>query len=165
MNNELEHIAPHLQKLSNQKQGFKVPYGYFDALQQSLEQQQFLAKLPLTSGFQVPEDYFNQVETHVWKQFSIQNPKKANMYRFVKVVSSVAAVAFIAFGITQYIRDSQSDISMDSLAEYSTTQVNHYELAAMYADELNQLDVHEFLDPHEVESYLETNADLSLYYE
>lgn len=167
MENTPKHSNLTLEQLKNPEKRFKVPKSYFENLENDFSAKIFQSLLPDKNGFTVPQHYFENFETKLIDQLPEFSTKKSKTFTlFIKTLTAVAAVLIIGIVINQlYINPKFTDTDYAQLADYSTSQVSNYELASIYADELETLPVTDFIETSEIENYLQQDIDQVIYYE
>lgn len=125
--------------------GFKVPEGYFEGFEESLENRLFLEQLPKKTGFEVPEGYFSDFEPPIIKESN--TPK---VIVFMRPILRYAVAASIIFAlISSIFIMNWNDSSYENLyknlsAQDASTWLENYQddirssdILAVYADDLN----------------------------
>jgi hypothetical protein len=151
--------------------GFKIPEGYFDALNASilakLEDQKLL-EIPNASGFKTPDDYFatlenriqdNLQETEVPKIISITRKRTLLVY-----ISGIAAAVCLYFSLPS----NETALTFDGLETASVEDyimddnISSYEIAALLSEDQIKEDINVNLDidPTQIENYLLEHADI-----
>lgn len=121
----------------------------------------------IETGFKVPEHYFDDFEDRIMQQLPEQEVKVISLWQRRSVwISSVAAVALLAFGLTFYFNyTSKAGLDETTVENYLASNMTSYDLM----QELDQNDIQELeksiaLNDDAVESYLSENEnDIDLY--
>lgn len=193
-NDELKHIAPHLEHLKSLKTGFVVPKNYFEGIEDCVESELKLRQFSNNSGFKIPENYFENVENEVFlktkktdektlkipkgyldsledKVFDkIKSTEKSKVFTLNRlwIPASVAAMLLLTFTFyNQYQKpiEKVEVAEMENWIETGMVDVNSYEIASVYESELDKIDLGDFLKEDVVEDYLSNDMDELMYNE
>jgi len=140
---------------------YKLPEGYFDAMQSKVESQVSLPSLD-KSPFEVPTDYWETMQQQVIKSFSNEAKVKSLWSRYwVGVAASVLVVICGAFWLGPNTVDTPSfademlleqelleavddELTLDQLAELVTMEdINDMQSDDDYIDEYEDLNIYE----------------------
>ncbi|KAB1069408.1 hypothetical protein F6U93_03595 [Tamlana haliotis] len=159
-------------KLHNDKStGFKVPEGYFDALDDKIMSQIKNAS-PLNavmeSGFEIPKDYFNTVEDNILAGIEKQEKQTPVIPLFSKktilFASSIAASVLLLFNLSVFENKPTFDsLDTQTVENYILNEkISTSELASLFSDE--ELDESIFsesdIDDEHIEDYLLNYANI-----
>ncbi|MEI6507926.1 MAG: hypothetical protein WCO54_05535 [Bacteroidota bacterium] len=160
MSFEKEYIDDEL--LNNPDNGFQVPDGYFELLQNNI-----LAKTT-DNGFTVPEKYFNTLDNRI--QQKIKKSKVINHhFAFKRMAMGVAASFILIAGFllikNQLYPSMQSHVlSQNKLNELSDEEIiNYLDIADLSDNHIAESTVKtEVKSQNQVEDYLINNAEEEL---
>jgi hypothetical protein len=148
---ELKHITPTLHKIAKNGNGFTVPDGYFKSLE-----------IPkIDSGLSVPEGYFDTLESKVLDKVAIHH-KKFGISKMLIAASFTLLLAFIGFKYFPKGNDIQY-AEIENWIENGTIDINSYELASLYQEEIDNISFTDFISQEEIENYLNNDIN-TLYY-
>lgn len=165
-NDEIKNSTPLLDQLKKKKSGFSIPEDYFENIESSIllnTKKSDWASNP----FKVPQNYFEEFDSTVLNQI---NEKKSNsiftLNRFWIPVS-IAAMLILNIGIFTFQKQDQSIemADMENWLEDGTLDLNTYEIASVYEEELEDIDLTDFIESEEIEDYLYNDMNEMLYYE
>lgn len=165
-NDEIKNNTPLLDQLKKKKSGFSIPEDYFENIESSIllnTKKSDWASNP----FKVPQNYFEDFDSTVLNQI---NEKKSNsiftLNRFWIPVS-IAAMLILNIGIFTFQKQDQSIemADMENWLEDGTLDLNTYEIASVYEEELEDIDLTDFIESEEIEDYLYNDMNEMLYYE
>lgn len=165
-NDEIKNSTPLLDQLKKKKSGFSIPEDYFENIESSIllnTKKSDWASNP----FKVPQNYFEDFDSTVLNQI---NEKKSNsiftLNRFWIPVS-IAAMLILNIGIFTFQKQDQSIemADMENWLEDGTLDLNTYEIASVYEEELEDIDLTDFIESEEIEDYLYNDMNEMLYYE
>lgn len=165
-NDEIKNSTPFLDQLKKKKSGFSIPEDYFENVESSILLN--TKKLEWTSNpFKVPQNYFEEIDSKVLNQII---DKKSNpiitLNRFWIPVS-IAAMLILNIGIFTFQKQEQSIemAEMENWLEDGTVDLNTYEIASVYEEELDEIVLTDFIETEEIEDYLYNDMNEMLYYE
>lgn len=100
--------------------GFKVPDNYFDQVESEIYNQIRLREKVATSGFKTPEGYFENFEDDLLSQLAKDETIK--MFSYTKVISAIAIAACLVLMFNVFFNTSE-ELSFDSL---ETASIENY---------------------------------------
>lgn len=165
-NDEIKNSTLLLDQLKKKKSGFSIPEDYFENIESSIllnTKKSDWASNP----FKVPQNYFEEFDSTVLNQI---NEKKSNsiftLNRFWIPVS-IAAMLILNISIFTFQKQDQSIemADMENWLEDGTVDLNTYEIASVYEEELEDIDLTDFIESEEIEDYLYNDMNEMLYYE
>jgi hypothetical protein len=116
----------------------------------------------IETGFKVPEHYFEDFEARLMQQLPEQEVKVISLWQRKSVwISSVAAVALLAFGLTFYFNyNPKGSLDETTVENYLASNMTSYDLI----QELDQNDIQELektvaLNEEAIEHYLSENEN------
>lgn len=165
-NDEIKNSTPLLDQLKKKKSGFSIPEDYFENIESSILMNTKKSDWA-SNPFKVPQNYFEDFDSTVLNQI---NEKKSNsiftLNRFWIPVS-IAAMLILNIGIFTFQKQDQSIemADMENWLEDGTLDLNTYEIASVYEEELEDIDLTDFIESEEIEDYLYNDMNEMLYYE
>jgi hypothetical protein len=165
-NDEIKNNTPFLDQLKKKKSGFSIPEDYFENIESSILLNTKKSEWA-SNPFKVPQNYFEEIDSKVLNQIK---DKKSNpiftLNRFWIPVS-IAAMLILNIGIFTFQKQEQSIemADMENWLEDGTVDLNTYEIASVYEEELDDIDLTDFIETTEIEDYLYNDMNEMLYYE
>ena len=165
-NDEIKNSTPLLDQLKKKKSGFSIPEDYFENIESSIllnTKKSDWASNP----FKVPQNYFEDFDSTVLNQI---NGKKSNSIFTINrfwIPVSIAAMLILNISIFTFQKQNQSIemADMENWLEDGTVDLNTYEIASVYEEELEDIDLTDFIETEEIEDYLYNDMNEMLYYE
>jgi len=167
MSKKTENLTPILDSLKDTKAGFKTPENYFGGIEEHFSTQIKLQGITKRHGFKVPLRYFETIESKIDSKIS----KKKNSPIFTLerfwIPSAIAAMLVLTFSISNYqhVSPTVEMADMEKWIENGSLNLNSYELAAVYENELDQINTSYFLDDQNIKDYLQDDIDELIYLE
>lgn len=117
----------------------------------------------ITSGFRVPENYFNDLEARINTQIHDNRviAIRSNKTKWCVGIAASLALLFAVPMVFNATSNNLSHIETNSLETYLTTELSTYELVENETY-LNLYDMVS-IDTEAIETYLEYNSDLESY--
>jgi len=165
-NEEKKYNTPLLDQLIDKKSGFSIPEDYFENVESSILLH--IKKSELASNpFNTPQNYFENVDSRVFAQ--IKDTKSNTIFTLNRfwIPISIAAMLILNIGIFTFQKQEQSFemADMENWLENGTVNLNTYEIASVYEEELDDIDLTDFIETEEIEDYLYNDMNEILYYE
>ena len=146
------------EKLHNIKEnGFKVPEGYFDSLEDNIMSELKLKDQVNTSGYTTPDNYFEALEDSILDKVSEEKDTKViNIFsrRNIIYASAVAAAIVLLFNLSIFGESEEWDIDNETVENYILDEgITSYEIASLLDEE--ELTEEDFIDYTDEENYIE----------
>ena len=120
----------------------------------------------IKSGFQVPENYFEQFEAKMMEQLPQKETKVVSLFHKKQIwISSIAAVLLIMIAIPVYQSMSKdTTIEATTLENYLVSEYSTYDIIdKLSAEDINALENDLTLNEDAVESYLLDTQNIDYY--
>ncbi|WP_248723902.1 hypothetical protein [Seonamhaeicola sp. ML3] len=152
-------------KLHNLKDnGFKVPEGYFNGLEDQIISELKLKDITKEPGFKIPGTYFDTLEDTIVSKTKHKETKVVKLFskKVVLYASSIAAAILLLFNLSIFEKENiEPDYA--SLENYLLNEdISAYEIASFLEEEdLTEENFVEFnIDKDAVEDYIFENLDV-----
>lgn len=165
-NDEIKNNTPFLDQLKKKKSAFSIPEDYFENIESSISLNTKKSEWA-SNPIKVPQNYFKEFDSKVLNQIK---DKKSNpiftLNRFWIPVS-IAALLILNIGIFTFQKQEQSIemADIENWLEDGTVDLNTYEIASVYEEELDDIALIDFIETTEIEDYLYNDMNEMLYYE
>ncbi|AUC80996.1 hypothetical protein [Lacinutrix sp. Bg11-31] len=141
--------------------GFKVPQGYFEALEDSILAETKLKSLVSSSGFKTPEGYLENFNVSIKKETKVISIfSKKNMF----LVSSIAAALVLFFSLNIFDNSplSFNDLDITTVDNYIINETETGDLFSLFQDsELSETNFIDYtISDEALDGYLE-NIDVN----
>ena len=167
-------------KNDRNKEGFKVPEGYFENFEQRFSEklEEPGAFLPGDDGFGIPAGYFETFNSRLSQHLNPGEPRVVRLYDYKKLFAAAASIAALIALVVMLPMKDDPQPSFDSLAgtdivdymqfdELDLTDaeiaqlipVDELELNDMLEDRLEDEQIIEYLD-NSVDDYEDLNIDI-----
>lgn len=154
------------EKLHNKQNPFKVPENYFENFENRMldkVKNNNTVTLPKHEGFSVPEDYFDNVTNTILAKTIDQPTKKNNHNIWYYAISSVAAIAIVAFSIISFSNNKSTinSVASTELENYINNgymPFSSYDIGEVFEEELDTVTVEIDIDDDSIIDYLSDYA-------
>jgi len=191
---ELKHIAAILAEIQKKGSGFKTPDAYFDEIENIVTSKLFVATLPKDSGHETPDDYFKEVESSVLSKLKneqnssqdqtipagyfdnledkvfarLAQEKKPKVFSLKKYWIPAAVAASLLLFVTIYNSFAKKQTlqltEVEAWIEEGNLELNSYEIAKLYTDEIENININTTLDAYDLEDYLNDEISEESFY-
>jgi hypothetical protein len=189
---ELQHIAPILAEIQKKGSGFSIPENYFDEIENSISDKLFTDSLSKNSGYKIPENYFDQIENtvlselakktipsqkipegyfdtiedNVFERLALENKPKVISLKKYWIPATVAATLLVFVSIYNPFTNRQNlEIAeIEQWIEEGNLDLNSYEIAELYTDELENINIKNSINTHDLEEYLNDEISEESFY-
>lgn len=153
------------------KPGFKVPEGYFDALEDSvmaqIKSEELKQSIP-HHGHKLPENYLDSVEDRVLDRIEPTQPKVISFInrKTLYYVSGIAAAVLVLFAVLVNRGEStEGSLDYDTVENYIIDQeLSTYEIASLLTEEeIEEIElqmISEEVTEESLEDYLLNNIEI-----
>lgn len=123
----------------------------------------------ITSGFKVPENYFDGFSEKVMQQLPKEEPKVISFYaKNKKILFSIAAVLVIALSISLVfkIQNKEQEMSSDEVENYLVYHTNlsdDYIVSLLEQEDIENIKVSNSIENEAIEDILSNNSELEQY--
>ena len=123
----------------------------------------------ITSGFTIPEHYFDSFEQNILQQFPKEEPKVISFFSWKKTwyyAAAAAIVVMISIPVYNNYTVNKEEIEAVALEEYITnhTTITDEVLANLLdKEDLDKMKIELNLNDEDVEDFLSTNTNLEQY--
>jgi hypothetical protein len=114
----------------------------------------------------VPDSYFETIEDKVFARIENENNSKQSFINKYWIVTAVAASIMLLISIYKpFDIDKNLDIAeIEEYIEVENLNLSTYELADLYASEIDNLTIDNAITSDEIEDYLEEDFSESIFY-
>lgn len=157
--------------LNNKNNGFDIPEDYFDVFEERLLQKLEKHKLPKSTGFILPKNYLENVESNIESKLKSTYKKtniiplftKKTLYYALAIAS--CAILIITLTTKNTSIEDLNNIPISSLESYLEEEqigITTYDIASLLNTEEIVLEENILIENEEIENYLLENLDNTL---
>ena len=189
---ELKHITPILAKIQKKGSGFSIPENYFEEIENAISDKLFTDSLSNTSGHKIPENYleqientvlsklekertpsekvpegyFDSVEDQVFDRLALEEkPKIISLKKYWIPVVVAASLALLVSIYNPFSTNQNIEVSeIEQWIDEGNLELNPYEIAELYNDELENISIENTLNTDDLEDYLNNQISEESFY-
>ena len=189
---ELQHIAPNLAKIQKKGAGFSIPENYFEEIENAISNKLFTDSFSNTSGYtipenyleqientvlsklekertpsqKVPEGYFDSIEDQVFDRLALEDKSKViSLKKYWIPVAVAASLALLVSIYNPFSTNQNIEVSeIEQWIDEGNLELNSYEIAELYSDELDNINIENTLNTDDLEDYLDNQISEESFY-